>query len=146
MGWKFGDPLTPELREKAEKTRARKKAQSSVKSISGHLRQLLQEEDFSIMPQPGETVARRLAKAMLTMAAMPGKEQFKALQEVADRTEGKAKQTVEMPEPIEGRAHRRQTISRSEEEQASITLRKAGLDREADALLRRGHERNSPAP
>ena len=83
---------------------------------------------------PADRVFEFLAKSLISVAARPGREQLRALQEIMDRLHGKSKIALDDPKAVMTRADLRQTIDATDLQDAEAVLRKAGLDGMANEL------------
>ncbi len=139
--WKFGDPVTPAIILKRNKTRKANADRKGANSVTGHMRRMLGMgmEDWKL--EVTDTVAEHVAKAGLVGLFLGERDRLGFFKELLDRTEGKTRQMVPVPKIVDGRAQVRQTIPMDDVASMEAEMRKMGLDEAADALVRETYER-----
>ena len=132
--WKIGDPMTPAMVEKAKKTRAETAKKRAITDVRTALREMMGMELTELEEMETPRVFEYMAKSLIGVAARPGRDQLRGIQEIMDRLYGKSKIALDAPRAIRTRAELRQTIDSTEKDAAEAVLRKMGLDGMANEL------------
>ena len=126
--------MTPAMVEKGNNTRKATADRKSRTDIRTALRSYMGLKLQDLQDAPADRVFEFLAKSLISVAARPGREQLRALQEIMDRLHGKSKIALDDPKAVMTRADLRQTIDATDLQDAEAVLRKAGLDGMANEL------------
>lgn len=141
--WKIGDPQTPAIIAKGQRTKAANRAEARIVDVRTALQRFVAMDMAELDARTETRTFEFIAKSLIKVACTNGKDQLRAIQEIMDRLYGKNKPTPEVPREVGRRATIRRTLDQSGTASMEAELRRMGLDAEADKVAALWHEQNS---